>query len=46
VQIAFAIVAAAVVLSVIWADPRSALRGTLLLAAGIPVYYWFSRRTR
>jgi basic amino acid/polyamine antiporter, APA family len=46
VQIAFAIVAAAVVLSVIWADPSSALRGTLLLAAGIPVYYWFSRRTR
>jgi len=46
VQIAFTIVAAAVVLSVIWADPKSALRGTLLLAAGIPVYYWFSRRTR
>ncbi len=46
VQIAFAIVAAAVVLSVVWADPRSALRGTLLLAAGIPVYYWFSRHTR
>jgi hypothetical protein len=28
------------------ADPAGALRGTLLLAAGIPVYYWFSRRTR
>jgi len=46
VQIAFAIVAAAVVLSVIRADPASALRGTLLLAAGIPVYYWFSRHPR
>ncbi len=46
VQIAFAAVAAAVVLSVVWADPAGALRGTLLLAAGIPVYYWFSRRTR
>ena len=46
VQIAFSAVAAAVVLSVVWADPAGALRGTLLLAAGIPVYYWFSRRTR
>jgi hypothetical protein len=33
--------AAAVVLSVVWADPASALRGALLLAAGIPVFYWF-----
>lgn len=46
VQIAFVLVAAAVVFSVVWADPGSALRGALLLAAGIPVYYWFTSRTR
>lgn len=43
-QIAFVIVAAAVVCSVVWADPGSAWRGALLLAAGIPVYYWFVGR--
>jgi APA family basic amino acid/polyamine antiporter len=43
VPIAFVIVSAAVVLSVVWADPGSAARGALLLAAGIPVYYWFTR---
>jgi APA family basic amino acid/polyamine antiporter len=44
VPIAFAVVAAAVVLSVVWADPRSATIGALLLAAGVPVYYWFTSR--
>lgn len=44
VQVAFVIVAAAVVFSVVWADPGSAWRGALLLAAGIPVYYWFTRK--
>jgi APA family basic amino acid/polyamine antiporter len=44
VQIAFVAVAAAVVASVVWADPSSALRGALLLAAGVPVFLWFSRR--
>jgi len=44
IQGAFVIVAAAVVLSVVRADPSSALRGALLLAAGIPVYFWFARR--
>ena len=44
VQGAFVIVAAAVVLSVVRADPSSALRGALLLAAGIPVFFWFARR--
>jgi APA family basic amino acid/polyamine antiporter len=39
--IAFAAVSAAVVLSVVRADPGSALRGALLLGAGVPVYYWF-----
>ena len=43
IQIAFVAVAAAVVFSVVWADPRSASLGALLLAAGIPVYYWFTR---
>ena len=44
VQIAFVAVAAGVVLSVVWADPSSAWRGAVLLAAGVPVFYWFSRR--
>ena len=39
----FVTIAAAVVLSVVWADPRSAWRGGLLLAAGIPLFFWFSR---
>ena len=43
VPVLFVLTAAAVVLSVVWADPGSALRGALLLAAGIPVFYWFSR---
>jgi APA family basic amino acid/polyamine antiporter len=43
-QLAFVAIALGVVLSVIWADPSSALRGGLLLAAGVPVFLWFSRR--
>jgi APA family basic amino acid/polyamine antiporter len=39
--LAFVLIAAAVVASVVWADPSSALRGALLLAAGIPVFFWF-----
>jgi len=46
VQIAFVAIAAAVVLSVVWADPASAWRGALSLAAGIPVFYWFNRAKR
>lgn len=45
VPIAFTLVSVAVVLSVVRADPSSALRGALLLAAGIPVFFWFTRRT-
>jgi APA family basic amino acid/polyamine antiporter len=45
VQILFVIVSAIVVLSVVRADPASALRGTLLLALGIPVFLWYRRRT-
>ena len=44
VQLAFVAVALGVVLSVIWADPSSALRGALLLAAGVPVFLWFRGR--
>jgi APA family basic amino acid/polyamine antiporter len=43
VQIAFVLVAAAVVFSVVRADPSSASRGALMLAAGIPVFYWYRR---
>jgi hypothetical protein len=45
VPLAFAVVAAAVVLSVVIADPGSAARGALLLALGVPVFYWFRSRT-
>jgi APA family basic amino acid/polyamine antiporter len=45
VPIAFVVVSAAVVLSVVRADPASAWRGALLLAAGVPVFYWFTRRS-
>jgi APA family basic amino acid/polyamine antiporter len=41
---AFVIVAASIVYSVVRADPYRAALGALLLAAGIPVYYWFTRR--
>jgi APA family basic amino acid/polyamine antiporter len=42
----FVAAGAAVVLSVVWADPGSAARGALLLAAGVPVFYWFRRAQR
>jgi len=42
----FVAAAAAIVLSVVWADPGSASRGALLLAAGIPLFYWFATRKR
>lgn len=43
----FVLTAASVVLSVVWADPRSASRGALLLLAGIPLFYWFAaKKTR
>ena len=40
----FVLVSTAVVLSVVRADPASATRGALLLALGIPVFFWFRRR--
>ena len=44
VQILFCLIAAAVVFSVVRSDPSSALRGALLLALGIPVFFWFTRK--
>jgi basic amino acid/polyamine antiporter, APA family len=42
VQVLFCGAAAAVVLSVVRADPVSAARGAVLIALGIPVYYWYA----
>jgi APA family basic amino acid/polyamine antiporter len=44
VQIAFTLVAAGVVLSVVRADPFSASVGAALLALGVPVFFVFRRR--
>lgn len=44
VQIAFVLIAAAVVTSVIGAAPAAAAKGGILIALGVPVYYWYSRR--
>lgn len=41
VPLAFALVAAGVVTSVVLADPLRAGIGALLLVAGVPVFYWF-----
>ncbi len=43
VPIAFSTIAAGVVFSVIYAEPYGAARGAALLAAGIPVYFWYTR---
>jgi Amino acid transporters len=45
VQILFVIIAAAVVLSVVGAAPRAAAKGAVLIALGIPVYFWYARST-
>jgi APA family basic amino acid/polyamine antiporter len=42
----FVLTAAAIVLSVILADPRSASRGALLIAAGVPILYLLRRTAR
>ena len=42
----FVLTAAAIVFSVVLADPASASRGALLLAAGVPVFYWFRTAAR
>ena len=43
-QILFVLVAAAVVASTIGAAPAAAAKGAVLLALGIPVYYWYAAR--
>jgi APA family basic amino acid/polyamine antiporter len=43
VPVAFSAIAAAVVFSVVYAEPYDALVGAVLLAAGIPVYLWYGR---
>jgi basic amino acid/polyamine antiporter, APA family len=45
VQILFVLVAGAVVASVVGAAPLEAAKGAGLLALGVPVYYWYARRT-
>jgi APA family basic amino acid/polyamine antiporter len=42
----FVLVAIAVVFSVIWSSPWQAARGALLLALGVPVFYYHRRRHR
>jgi len=44
VQILFVLVAAAVVASTVGAAPGAAAKGALLLALGVPVYYWYAAR--
>lgn len=44
VQILFVLIAAAIVVSVIGDTPREAAKGAGLLALGVPVYFWYSRR--
>jgi APA family basic amino acid/polyamine antiporter len=44
VQILFVLVSAAVVASVIGAAPAAAAKGAVLIALGVPVYYWYARR--
>jgi APA family basic amino acid/polyamine antiporter len=46
VQVAFVVTAAAVVASTVGAAPGAAARGAVLIALGIPVYYWYARRAR
>jgi len=40
----FVIACAAIVVNTVWGDPKTALRGTVLIAAGLPVFYWSRRR--
>jgi len=44
VQIAFVLIAAAVVASTIGAAPAASAKGAALLALGIPVYFWYARQ--
>jgi APA family basic amino acid/polyamine antiporter len=42
-QIAFVLIALAVVASVIASAPGAAAKGAALIALGVPVYYWYAR---
>jgi basic amino acid/polyamine antiporter, APA family len=44
VQMAFVLIAAGVVASVVGAAPGAAAKGAGLIALGIPVYFWYARR--
>jgi basic amino acid/polyamine antiporter, APA family len=44
VQILFVAVAAGIVLSVVGAAPAAAAKGAILIALGVPVYYWYAGR--
>jgi basic amino acid/polyamine antiporter, APA family len=41
--LAFVLISAAVVASVIGSAPGAAAKGAALIALGIPVYYWYAR---
>jgi APA family basic amino acid/polyamine antiporter len=43
VQILFVIISMAVVASVVLAAPGAAAKGAILIALGIPVYFWYAR---
>jgi APA family basic amino acid/polyamine antiporter len=41
----FVLVSAAIVVNAFFSDPRVSLTGTLIILAGIPLYYFFTRRS-
>ena len=41
----FVVVSAAIVLNAFFSDPRVSLTGTVIILAGIPLYYFFTRRS-
>jgi len=44
VQILFVLISAAVVASVVGAAPAAAAKGAVLIALGVPVYFWYARQ--
>jgi basic amino acid/polyamine antiporter, APA family len=40
----FVVACAAIVVNTVWGAPKTALLGCLLIAAGLPVFYWSRRR--
>ena len=40
----FVVACAAIVLNTVWGAPKTALLGCLLIASGLPVFYWSRRR--